>query len=353
MRASSALRWTLALFLLGLFCLALAAAAAWFWLSRPLVPPGPSRTGGIELVIPPGSAAPAIGFLLADAGLDITPTAFARTARVLNLHTKLRAGVYLLKPGDSLWVVLQRVSRGEALQESVTIIEGWTFAQALRQIQSHPGVRVTLPPDPAAAAPMLAQAAGLPLPSPEGWIFPDTYLFDRGSSDLAILVRSVRLQQRVLAEAWEARNVRVAVASPYEALIVASMIEKETQVEADRNRVSAVFHNRLRIDMPLQSDPTVIYALGPAFDGNLRRNDLRLKSEFNTYYVRGLPPTPIANPGRAALVAAMSPDPIKALYFVAKGNGHSYFSETLARHNHAVNHFQRQRGPPPPPEDAP
>lgn len=349
MRTRALLRWGLALCTVGLLAGLLAAATAWFWFSRPLVPPARDGTG-IELVIPAGSAAPAIGFLLADAGLDITPQGFARAARVLELHTQLRAGVYLLQPGDSLRTILQKLSRGQALQDSVTLIEGWTFQQVLKHLHAQPGIRVTLPSDPELAGAILVEAIGLPVPHPEGWIFPDTYFFDRGNSDLAVLRRAVRLQQRVLAEAWEARNQRVSVGTAYEALIMASIIERETQVEQDRNRVSAVFHNRLRISMPLQSDPTVIYAMGASFDGNLRKQDLRMPSVFNTYRVKGLPPTPIANPGRAALVAAMSPDPIKALYFVAKGNGHSYFSETLERHNHAVNFYQRRIGGPPPAE---
>ena len=186
----------------------LAAATAWFWFSRPLVPPARDGTC-IELGIPAGSAAPAIGFLLADAGLDITPQGFARAARVLELHTQLRAGVYLLQPGDSLRTILQRLSKGQALQESVTLIEGLTFQQVLKHLHAQPGIRVTLPSDPELAGAILVEAIGLPVPHPEGWIFPDTYFFDRGNSDLAVLRRAVRLQQRVLAEAWEARNQRV------------------------------------------------------------------------------------------------------------------------------------------------
>jgi UPF0755 protein len=184
----------------------------------------------------------------------------------------------------------------------------------------------------------------------EGWLYPDTYFFHRGQTDAAILTRAFRLQQRILEEAWARRSDSVAVRTPQEALILASIIEKETQHGPDRGRVSAVFHNRLSIGMRLQSDPTTIYGLGARFDGNLRRDHLQDASPYNTYRWGGLPPGPIANPGRAAIMAAVTPVPTKALYFVAQGNGRSYFSETLDRHNWAVNYFQRRVGPPPPEE---
>lgn len=335
----------------------LIGAAALFWLLRPLVPANPVGSGavpaGLEIVVPRGTGAAGVGLLLRDAGLDVEPRAFALTARISGQHTRLKAGVYLLKPGDSLWRVMRTISRGVALQEAVTFIEGWTFQQVLAALHAHPGVRRELSSDPLLAARELSnylREQGVVLPHVEGWIFPDTYLFDRASTDRMLLSRAVRLQIRVVEAAWQTRSANSTVNSAEELLTLASMVEKETQVEMDRLKVSAVFHNRLRIGMPLQSDPTVIYALGSGFDGNLRRADLKFKSPFNTYVARGLPPHPIANPGRAAILAAANPAVTKDLYFVAMGEGRSYFSRELSRHNHAVNYFQRRIGSPPPPQ---
>lgn len=327
---------------------------AYAWMHRGVVPAAPAGSGSptasaLEIVIPQGSSAQAIGWLLQDAGLDLSSQAFAWTARAMGIQGRLKAGVYELRPGDSLAIILQKLSRGDSLQAPVTLVEGWTFEQMLRAVRATPFITQTLPESAPEAGQILAQAMGLDSRSVEGWVFPDTYLVQKGSSDQALFERAIRLQKRVLSEAWEARSPRIALASPAEALVMASLIERETQHPDDREWVSAVFHNRLALPMMLQSDPTVIYALGSAFDGNLRKADLLVNSAYNTYQVKGLPPTPIANPGRAALVAALNPAPTRALYFVARGDGSSYFSLTLDQHNHAVDYFQRKRGPPPPP----
>jgi UPF0755 protein len=282
--------------------------------------------------------------------MDISPDSFAWATRLLGLAHRLQAGVYSIPAGSTFLGVLRQVSRGDTLQEPITVLEGWTFAQTLAALHSHPQIRATLSADPEQAAAQLAEALGYPGSLIEGWIYPDTYLFLRGQTDLSILSRAFRLQQRVLDEAWAKRSPMVAVKTPQEALVLASMIEKETQHGPDRAQVSAVFHNRLARGMRLQSDPTTIYGLGRRFDGNLRRDDLRDPSPYNTYRWAGLPPTPIANPGRQAILAALNPAQSQALYFVAKGNGRSYFSVTLDRHNWAVNYFQRRIGPPPPDE---
>ena len=318
----------------------------WLWLDRTVAPRGEAT----EILIPHGSSARAIGQILNEAGLDIAPDTFALATRVLRVAHRLQAGVYAI-PGESSFLqVVRQVTRGDALQEPITFIEGWTFAQMLAALHSHPHVRATLPADPAQASAQLASALGYPGSAIEGWLYPDTYFFYRGQTDVAILTRAFRLQQRILQEAWARRSEAVAVRTPQEALILASIIEKETQHGPDRGRVSAVFHNRLGIGMRLQSDPTTIYGLGSRFDGNLKRDHLRDDSPYNTYRWGGLPPGPITNPGRAAILAAVTPAPTKALYFVAQGNGRSYFSETLDRHNWAVNYFQRRIGPPPPEE---
>jgi UPF0755 protein len=181
---------------------------------------------------------------------------------------------------------------------------------------------------------------------PEGRFFPDTYAYARGSTDLAVLRRALHAMDRELRAAWAQRQQNLPLTSPEQVLILASIVEKETGLEADRTRVAGVFVNRLRIGMPLQTDPTVIYGLGEAFDGNLKRVHLQTDTPFNTYTRTGLPPTPIAMPGRAALRAAVQPAVTRALYFVARGDGSSAFSETLAEHNRAVNQYQRKRSTP-------
>lgn len=350
------------LFVLFLTVLVLAtgviASLAAFWLLRGIVPQGstpPARdqtslsTGSnLELVVPPGSSARAIGALLAQSGVNISPAGFAWTVRLLGVHHQLQAGVYALSPGSSLYKLIDQLSRGDALQEPITFIEGWTFAQVLNALHSHPHVRVTLPTEVSTASARLAAVLGFPGANLEGWIYPDTYLFHRGQTDVSILERAFRLQQRLLHEAWSNRAPDVRLKTPQEALILASIIERETQHPPDRAHVSAVFHNRLALGMRLQSDPTTIYGLGHRFDGNLRRSDLQDTSPYNTYRWPGLPPSPIANPGRAAIKAALNPEPSPALYFVARGDGQSYFSESLGQHNWAVNYYQRQIGPPPP-----
>ena len=325
----------------------LAGAVAW-WLGQSLVPAaGPNqdpKTIAFELVVPKGSSAQAVGFLLEDAGLPIGSNAFAWTARLLGQHRNLQAGVYGLTPGISLHDLIDKMARGDALQDTVTFVEGWRFVDILAALHRHPGVTASLPADPAKAQAQLVQTLGLETASIEGWIFPDTYLFMRGSTDLEILQRAVKLQQALLAQAWSARNPHVSLQTPYEALILASIIERETQAEFDRNYVSAVFHRRLAEGMRLESDPTVIYGLGDRFDGNLRKRDLRHRSAYNTYVIKGLPPTPIANPGRAAMVAAMTPAAGSWRYFVAMGDGRSYFSHSLRQHNQAVRFYQLKKG---------
>ncbi|MGA1254150.1 MAG: endolytic transglycosylase MltG [Burkholderiaceae bacterium] len=339
-------RFISAFLLLAVLTTGALAGGVWLWLDRTVAPRGEAK----EILIPAGSSARAIGQILNEAGLEISPDNFALATRLLRVAHRLQAGVYAIPAESSFLQVLRQVTRGDALQAPITLIEGWTFAQILAALHSHPHVRPTLPADPGQASRQLAAALGYPGSAIEGWLYPDTYFFHRGQTDAAILTRAFRLQQRILEEAWARRSDSVAVRTPQEALILASIIEKETQHGPDRGRVSAVFHNRLSIGMRLQSDPTTIYGLGARFDGNLRRDHLQDASPYNTYRWGGLPPGPIANPGRAAIMAAVTPVPSKALYFVAQGNGRSYFSETLDRHNWAVNYFQRRVGPPPPEE---
>jgi len=223
---------------------------------------------------------------------------------------------------------------------SVTLVEGWTFRQVRQVLAASEGLKPTTKSLSDAELMALLGRPGLP---PEGRFFPDTYSYPRGTSDVKVLQRALRAMDKRLDAAWQARSSRTALTSPDEALILASIIEKETGRVADQGQISAVFNNRLFLGMRLQTDPTVIYGLGPQFNGNLHKADLQNDTPFNTYTRPGLPPTPIAMPGRTALLAAVQPAQSKALYFVARGDGSSQFSATLDEHNRAVDKHQRKK----------
>jgi UPF0755 protein len=219
-------------------------------------------------------------------------------------------------------------------------VEGWNW----RQVRAALAKADQLRPDTAQLTdPDLMKLLGRPGLAPEGRFFPDTYTYSKGSSDVKLLQRALRAMDRRLAQAWSRRTPQSLLRTPEEALTLASIVEKETGRAADRTMISAVFQNRLKVGMPLQTDPTVIYGIGERFDGNLRKVDLLTDSPWNTYLRPGLPPTPIAMPGKASLLAAVQPAPGKFLYFVAKGDGTSQFSETLDAHNQAVNKYQRRQ----------
>jgi UPF0755 protein len=252
----------------------------------------------------------------------------------------IKAGIYELPASISQIAILQKLARGDVLMAEVTFIEGWTFSQARAALDLSPALR--------------HETAGLsdaeilrrlkaPEAHPEGLFFPDTYRFNSGASDLQVLQRSYQTMHARLQAAWDKRRSELPYANPYEMLIMASIIEKETGRPEDRGLIAAVFINRLRRGMRLQTDPSVIYGLGAAFDGNLRKRDLLDDAPYNTYTRAGLPPTPIALPSQASLDAAVSPAESSALYFVSRGDGTSHFSETLEEHNRAVQKFQLKR----------
>jgi UPF0755 protein len=253
---------------------------------------------------------------------------------------KIRAGSYTVKGPITPRELLDKMIRGEEVLEVVRLPEGWTFKQFRRALAKAPNLKQTTA---AMSDAELMAALGAPGVSPEGRFFPDTYAYGRGVRDLTVLKRAHAAMNRQLDKAWESRASSSPLKSKDEALILASIVEKETGMDADRGKVSGVFTNRLRIGMRLQTDPTVIYGLGERFDGNLRRVDLQTDTPYNTYTRNGLPPTPISMPSAASLKAAVQPDATKALYFVARsdGSGGSVFSETLDAHNQAVNKFQR------------
>jgi UPF0755 protein len=221
---------------------------------------------------------------------------------------------------------------------AVTLVEGWNF----RQVRAALGKEEALKPDTQGKADEAVMAMlGRPAQHPEGRFFPDTYTYAKGSSDVAVLRRAMRAMDKRLAAAWAQRSPQAVVKTPDEALILASIVEKETGKAEDRPLVAAVFNNRLRVGMPLQTDPTVIYGMGAAYDGNLHKKDLQTDTPWNTYTRAGLPPTPIAMPGKASLLAAVQPAASNALYFVSRGDGSSHFSASLDEHNRAVNKYQR------------
>lgn len=250
---------------------------------------------------------------------------------------RLKAGEFELTQGMRPVELLDRLTSGRVVQYPFTLVEGWTFRQAVSAIAADPNLGADLAGKTDAE---LMTALGRPGEHPEGRLFPDTYSFPRGATGLDVLRRASDRMDQVLAEEWEGRAPGLPIETPYKALILASLIEKETAVPAERPAIGGVFVRRLQKGMRLQTDPTVIYGLGDRFDGNLRRQDLREATPYNTYVIDGLPPTPIALSGRAAIRAALRPEPGEALYFVARGDGSHVFSATLEEHNAAVRQYQ-------------
>jgi len=287
------------------------------------------------IMVAPGSALKHVAEALAADGLLAHPSSWVREARRENLAGRIRAGEYRIESGATPRYLLDLMVTGRVLLHSVTVPEGWTYQQALSAVQGHPAITVELNGVPADE---VRARVGFEPVSPEGLFFPDTYRFQRGATDLEIFRQAYRRMQDELAAAWQDRTADLPLASPYEALVLASLIEKETGVPDERPLIGGVFINRLRLGMRLQTDPTVIYGLGESFDGNLRRADLLRDTPYNTYTRSGLPPTPIALPGRDALRAAVRPAATEALYFVATGlgDGRHRFASTLKQHNDNV-----------------
>ena len=321
--------------LLLLIVAALAAAgAAYGWLYQPLVAGGQP----IELEIEPGTSPRGVAQAAQAAGMQVNPDLLYWWFRLSGQDRKIRAGNYEIPVGTTPTSLLARLVRGDESQRVLTIVEGWNF----RQVRAALAKEEHLKHDSAAMTPaQIMEALGKPGLAAEGRFFPDTYAFAKGSSDLAVLRRAMQGMDKRLDAAWALKDADSPLKTPEDLLTLASIVEKETGKAADRTLVAGVFINRLRIGMLLQTDPTVIYGLGEQFDGNLRKRDLQTDTPWNTYTRAGLPPTPIAMPGKAALMAAVQPEKTKALYFVAKGDGSSHFSDNLDEHNRAVNQYQR------------
>jgi UPF0755 protein len=314
--------------------LLLAAASGW-WVLTPMSMTTPT----VDVSIAPQTPVREIAQAVTDAGVDIPPVVLYAFFRASGQSRKLRAGSYELSEGNTPLDLLRKLSRGEESLKAISLIDGWTFRQFKAALAKAEGLKhdtQDLSDDE------LMAKLGMPGVAPEGRFFPDTYTYGKGTSELHVMQRAANAMTKQLAAAWGQRQSDIQVKTIDEALILASIVEKETGRESDRSTISRVFHNRLAIGMPLQTDPTVIYGMFDNFDGNLRRADLRTDHPWNTYTRKGLPPTPIAMPGRNALKAAVQPAPSNALYFVAKGDGTSHFSATLDEHNAGVNRYQRR-----------
>lgn len=322
------------LLLLLIVIAALVAGSFHWWSQQPIT----GAVDGLEFRVEAGNSLRGAVRQMHAAGLLVDPDLFALLARWRGQGGAIKAGTYAVAVGETPRSLLDKLASGKVSQASVTLVEGWTLRQFRARLDAHPALRHD---SSGLSDAEIAARLGLPFKSLEGRLFPDTYLFDKQSSDLELIARAVAAMQSRLDEAWTQRPPGLPYRTADEALIMASIIEKETGREEDRAHVAAVFVNRLRIGMRLQTDPTVIYGLGEKFDGNLRKIHLQTDTPYNTYTRAGLPPTPIAMPGLASLRATFAPAASDAYYFVARGDGTSYFSRTLDEHNRAVNRYQR------------
>lgn len=329
-------RWLLRLMALTLVLIV--AAALLDFLRYLHAPMNASAKEPLTLRVEPGSSVARVAHDLAERGWLKRPLYFRAAARVSGAATRIKAGEYEIPPRQTPRRLLERMVAGDVKTYRLTVIEGWTFAQMMEAVRRHPVLERTLAPDADASA--IMAAVGHPDQHPEGRFFPDTYQFPRGTSDVDLLRRAHRRMQKVLQEEWSNRDDELPIDTPYEALILASIIERETGVPDERARIAGVFVERLERGMRLQTDPTVIYGLGDEFDGNLRYRHLRTDTPYNTYTRSGLTPTPIALPSRASIHAALHPERRGELYFVSTGDGRHVFSKTLEEHNKAVIEYQ-------------
>jgi UPF0755 protein len=309
-------------------------AGAYHWLNQPLVLVAQT----VDLSIEPGDSAREVASDVVAAGVAVHPALLYAWFRVSGDSRQIKAGSYELEQGVTPRTLLGKLVRGEEALRSVTLVEGWTFRQVREALQKADQLKSQTR---GLSNDFVMQQLGMAGTAAEGRFFPDTYTYAKGSSDLAVLQRAARAMDKKLAAAWEKRSLQSPLQSPEQALVLASIVENETGRASERPMMASVFSNRLAIGMRLQTDPTVIYGLGESFDGNLRKADLLADTPWNTYTRAGLPPTPIAMPGKASLLAAVQPATSKALYFVARGDGSSVFSATLDEHNRAVNKYQR------------
>ena len=293
----------------------------------------------VKIEIVAGSSLSRVAAELAEAGFLRSPTIFKLMARVQGVENSIRTGEYELQPGITPVQLLHKIVNGESVQYRITLVEGWTFEQALQAIWSADNIVPSL--DGLSMAEVSA-SMNLGRENPEGLLYPDTYFYTKGTSDIELLLRASEKLNTVLSDAWAARLGALPYADQYEALTMASIIEKESASNSERGLIAGVFVSRMELGMRLQSDPTVIYGMGDRYAGNIRREDLSEQTPYNTYRIGGLPPTPIALSGEESIVAALNPEQTDYLYFVAKGDGSHHFSRTLDEHNAAVREYQLQ-----------
>ncbi|RMG36491.1 MAG: endolytic transglycosylase MltG [Gammaproteobacteria bacterium] len=327
---------------IGLFVFILALVAGWYWMAYQhfLQAPLQLPAEGLVIQVERGTNLRQLARRLEDRGVLANADLLYWHARWHGLANRIRAGEFLLPAGTTPPGLLEILISGRPVEYRLTLLEGWTFRQVMAALARDPVLEKTLTDK----SPKEVMAAiGHPGEHPEGRFFPDTYSFPRGTTDVQLLRRAYDRMQQVLAEAWARRAPDIAVKTPYEALILASIVEKETGAPEERAQIAGVFERRLRKGMKLQTDPTVIYGMGERYQGNIRRSDLREDTPYNTYVHKGLPPTPICMPGREAIEAVLHPADGSSLYFVARGDGTHVFSDTLEAHNRAVRRYQLKR----------
>ena len=321
---------------IGVFVLLFTLAGGWMFYfanSSLHLPQAP-----YEFTLKHGSSLRGIAKQFRAEGLLSEPWSFIVLAKIFGKENEIKAGNYQLDQEITPMQLVHKITRGDVSQSEIVFIEGWSFKQIHKALDDHPAIKH----ETAGLSDWdIMHRLGMEEKNAEGLFFPDTYYFSAGMSDLSLLKRANQMLGKRLEEAWQGRSTGLPFATPYEALIMASIVEKETGKSGERPMVAAVFINRLRLGMRLQTDPTVIYGLGDAFDGNLRKRDLTADNAYNTYTRTGLPPTPIATPGWASIQATLHPDATSALYFVSKGDGSHHFSRSLEEHNLAVARYQK------------
>jgi UPF0755 protein len=328
--------------LLGVLVIVFSFGAAWLLMdfqafrSNPLAVP----EEGAPLIVEPGTNLKRVARQLHEQGLLDKPFYLVVLGRYLGLDARIKAGEFRLQAGITPEQLLNQLTSGQVVQHNLTLIEGEAFKQMIQRVAADKVLVRTLSGH---SAEEVMAALGYPGLHPEGRFLPETYHFPRGTTDVDFLRRAYLDMERVLQEAWLERDAGLPLKSPYEALILASIVEKETAVPEERPRIAGVFVRRLNKGMKLQTDPTVIYGMGDSYQGDIRFRDLRTDTEYNTYTRTGLPPTPIAMPGKEAILATLHPADGDELYFVARGDGSHQFSSTLKEHNRAVDRYQRKR----------
>jgi UPF0755 protein len=331
---SRARLWISFVLIAGIALFAAGLVGRWYLFERPL----PFKSDRVEFRVPAGSSVRSIAQSAQAAGIELNAEAMVAAARLAGSAQSLRAGRYSVERGITLSGLLAKLHAGDVVRERLTVVEGIAF----REMRALLSAQTELRQDSARmSAEELLKTVGASETHPEGLFAPETYVYDPGISDLDIYRQAYRAQMKLLQDTWAGRQPDLPYTSPYEALIMASIIEKETGQASERAMIAGVFVNRLKLGMLLQTDPSVIYGMGAAFDGNLRKRDLLADGPYNSYTRAGLPPTPIALPGRASIEAALRPANTSALYFVSRGDGTSHFSATLAEHNRAVDSYQR------------